>query len=227
MIKVVKSAEPQILVNNKNNWLSTYLGAKKIYKKNKTPDNKKNLDAAEKKYNHKSIRLQLSADFCEKCAYCESHITHITFSHIEHFRPKSKYPKKCFEWKNLMIGCSICNGKSLKSDKFPTASNGGPLIDVTKENPDNHLDFIFDSNLKTALVIPKTSRGAITIKTLGLNRPMLVRHRSKVVRMLVFIAIHASQGDQASINELVYYTSKENEYSAFAKMLCRKFNITF
>lgn len=42
-----------------------------------------------------------------KCAFCE--IQNADNLQIEHFYPKSSYPKQAFEWPNLFLICSRCN----------------------------------------------------------------------------------------------------------------------
>ncbi len=163
--------------------------------------------------------------FSGKCAYCESHIAHIDYGHIEHFRPKSKYPGLCFEWKNLLLGCAICNGSTYKGTNFPTAKLNGPIVNPTTENPDDFLTFIYDPLTGVSSVLGKNKRGDTTWKLLGLNRTELVKHRNSMVRKLSFVAIQASKGDLDALNELKSCLNKDEEYSAFAKMLFKKFKL--
>ena len=163
--------------------------------------------------------------FAGKCAYCESAIIHVMYPHIEHFKPKSNYPELCFEWNNLLLACGVCNGARFKGDKFPESSNNGPFVNPVSENPELFFDFDWDNKTGIANILPKNGnpRGATTIKEIGLNRMDLVRHRSKVVRKMVFIAICAKKGDASAKLELFKCTQPDEEYSAFAKMLYRRF----
>jgi len=119
--------KPEILNKKQVEWQSGLNKAISEYQNDNSPANRKKLDVAFCKYNHKQVKDSLKIMFSGKCAYCESHITHIGFGHIEHFRPKSKFPELCFEWDNLLLGCEICNGK-YKGDKFPESNEGGPFI---------------------------------------------------------------------------------------------------
>jgi uncharacterized protein (TIGR02646 family) len=224
MIFVNRTPEPPILTNNAIIWLNDYRNSLNNYNLNPNKDNKKNKKKAENKYNHKQIKDALINMFSGKCAYCESHIAHVDYGNIEHFKPKSKFVNECFNWDNLLLSCTICNTQ-YKRDLFPTSAENGPLIDPTYENPSQFLRFEFDSTTGTANVFEKNQRGITTKDLLGLNRPDLVRHRSKVVRMMVFIAIKASGGDIDAYIEIKRCCSVFQEYSAFAKELCDHFNL--
>lgn len=71
----------------------------------------------------------------QRCMYClDSH-----GSDIEHFRPKASYPKRMYQWNNMLLCCVHCG--RLKSDKFPMSGRSALLVDPTKENPWDSLDF--------------------------------------------------------------------------------------
>jgi 5-methylcytosine-specific restriction endonuclease McrA len=101
MIFVQRLPKPSFLIKNEQNLLFEYIKAKKDFDSN-TKDNgyKSKKEKAEVKYRHKEVKNQLINMFDGKCAYCESHITHIDYGHIEHFKPKSKFPNECFEYQD-------------------------------------------------------------------------------------------------------------------------------
>ena len=71
----------------------------------------------------------------ERCMYClDSHGTD-----IEHFWPKTPYPKKMFMWSNLLLCCTGCG--RFKGDRLPLAEDQPLLIDPTAEDPWLYLDF--------------------------------------------------------------------------------------
>lgn len=71
----------------------------------------------------------------ERCMYCvDSH-----GCDIEHFRPKTAYPKKAFQWPNLLLCCTECG--RLKGSQFPKIRQQALLINPAKEDPWQHLDF--------------------------------------------------------------------------------------
>lgn len=71
----------------------------------------------------------------QRCMYClDSH-----GSDIEHFRPKDVFHKHMYRWENLLLCCTHCG--RLKGNKFPAAGRQVLLVDPTKENPWESLDF--------------------------------------------------------------------------------------
>jgi 5-methylcytosine-specific restriction endonuclease McrA len=114
MIFVERSEEPASLKANKIIWLENYLLAIENYEANPTNFNKKQKLLTENKYRQQDIKTSLKTMFEGKCAYCESHLAHVSYGHIEHFKPKSSYPEDCFNWQNLLLGCEICNGTQYK-----------------------------------------------------------------------------------------------------------------
>lgn len=225
MIKVDRSPKPAILAKHEAQWLDKYRQAIIQNQLHPSPTNKEALKKAERKYNHKQIKMELEKMFSGKCAYCESHIRHVSYGAIEHFNPKAKFPHLCFSWENLLLACDQCNDKGHKGDKFPDASQGGPYINPTKEDPDDFFEFEFDPDTGTANVVPKNQRGETTEIDLGLNRADLLKQRSRIVRKMVFIAIKASLGDADCVTEIHQYCGKEDEYSAFARALVKKYSL--
>jgi uncharacterized protein (TIGR02646 family) len=193
MIQVNRTHEPTVLKKNASAWSKKYISEVNAYIANPNPANKKRKEIAEKRYNHQKVKNSLKCMFEGKCAYCESHVGHIDYPHIEHYRPKSKFPALCFDWNNLLLGCTVCNGIEFKGDKFPEIAEDGPLVNPVNEDPNNFFLFEFDEKTGTANVIEKNPRGKTTKDILGLNRPLLVRHRSDIVRLMAFIAIKASK----------------------------------
>jgi uncharacterized protein (TIGR02646 family) len=176
---------------------------------------------AEAKYRHSEIKKALVGMFHGKCAYCESKITHIEYGHIEHFRPKRGIkgrPDLAFEWNNLLLACGVCNGAEHKSDHFPEANEGGPLVNPCEDDPEVHFQFHFDRQTKLASVYGKTGRGTTTEKLLGLNRTALREYRSTRICHLVVLAAHAAADPEAAslLDEAKQSTA---EYAAFARAL--------
>ena len=79
MIRVTRTKKPDVLTAKEMSW-------KKKIREASTDAARK---AAQGKYQHVEVKKALVDMFHEKCAYCESAITHIDYGHIEHFRPKA------------------------------------------------------------------------------------------------------------------------------------------
>ncbi len=79
--------------------------------------------------------LQSMMGVRQRCMYClDSH-----GCDIEHFRPKAKSPKRMFRWRNLLLCCTECG--RFKGSQFPMDGRRPLLIDPTKEEPWDYLDF--------------------------------------------------------------------------------------
>lgn len=212
MIKINRTAKPNILQKNEKKWLS------KIQKV-LNAGNKKDLDIAISKYQHKEIKAELLKLFRGRCAYCESKYDHVDFGDIEHFRPKVKYPLLAIKWTNLLLSCPRCN--IIKDDQFPKPK----LINPCTDDPNEHFLFDYDKHLGLANVLGITPRGLITENTLKLNRDNLRNHRSAYIKKLIFLAKLYDE-DQEAKNFLDQATDQNNsnsEYLAFAKMIKEKF----
>jgi hypothetical protein len=123
-----------------------------------------------------------------------------------------------FEWDNLLLSCAVCNGAEHKGDRFPEATEGGPMINPCEEEPREHFDFVFDARARLASVVGKTTRGKTTERLLGLNRPELREYRSRLVMMLSALALHAK--DDPTARMLIEEACRdEAEYAAFARQL--------
>jgi uncharacterized protein (TIGR02646 family) len=159
--------------------------------------------------------------FHKKCAYCESKITHVDYGDIEHFRPKSgplAFIELTFEWSNLLFACGICNGAEYKGDRFPDKREGGQIVNPCDDEPDVHLDFVFDTQARMASVVGKTDRGRVTIALLGLNRHDLRIYRSSCIEKLLVLLMLSRDNEQAA-RLLDEATRADAEYAAFARAL--------
>jgi uncharacterized protein (TIGR02646 family) len=212
MIQVHRAPKPGILVRKETKWKAAIRGASSASARRK----------AQRRYEHEEIKAALVGMFHGKCAYCESAICHVDYGHIEHFRPKAlpAYFELAVEWENLLLACGRCNGAEHKGVKFPGPAEGGPLVNPTEENPAEHLHFDFDPCAKLANVLGGTERGETTWRTLGLNRPELVRRRSDFVKKLWVIGTRYHQDPEA--REIIDLAVKDDaEYAAFARELKR------
>ena len=104
----------------------------------------------------------------ERCMYCvDSH-----GCDIEHFRPKANYPRRAFQWRNLLLCCSDCG--RLKGSRFPTANGRPLLIDPSAEDPWQYLDFDPDTGDLTARFDVQANewspKGVKTVEVLQLDR---------------------------------------------------------
>jgi hypothetical protein len=148
-----------------------------------------------------------------KCMYCESKIEHNSHAHVEHIKPKAKFPKLEFAWDNLGFSCEKCNTN--KGQKYDEAT---PFINPYSENPEDHILFL------EFYLFPRqgSERGEYTITESQLNRAGLIERRKEKIDKL-YILINAASGISNEslrsqiITELRKEAEKDKEYSAMVK----------
>jgi uncharacterized protein (TIGR02646 family) len=150
-------------------------------------------------YAAKSVKSALQKAQHDKCAFCESKITHVAFGDVEHFRPKAGYRKTpkdalvqpgyywlAYDWGNLLFCCQICNQRH-KRNHFPLFDESQrakshhddikgerPLfIHPAEDDPRRFLEF----NEEYVHAIDGNQHGSVTIDALGLNRDPIVEKR--------------------------------------------------
>jgi len=167
-----------------------------------------------KNYKDPVNKEALRKSTAEKCMYCESKIEHISSSHVEHIKPKKKFPELEFVWDNLGFSCEICNKK-----KWQKYNETTPFINPYIENPEDYIVFLF-------FLFPKqgSERGEYTIKELELNRPNLIERRKERMDKLnaMINAAYRTTSDylrNQAIAELKKEADKDKEYSAIVKSL--------
>ena len=143
----------------------------------------------------------------ERCMYCvDSH-----GCDIEHFWPKARYPKRAFQWTNLLLCCADCG--RLKGGQFPM-ENGHPLlIDPGAEDPWLHLDFEPDTGNMVVRWDQQandwSAKGAKTVEVLQLDRREALevvykatfRRLSRIVQMQLDSGTINAQSLQAELQD--------------------------
>lgn len=210
MIPLSRPAKPSVLARNEAKWRNRLASAA-------TDEQEKKALA---RYNQPEVREALWEMCNGKCAYCERQLDD-SDAHIEHYRPKAnpQYRHLAFEWTNLLLSCSTCNSSRYKGDKFPEATDGGPIIDPSGEDPGAHLQFVFDPAAGTASVYGSTTRGNTTVQVLGLNRQKLRRKRTQWVTYLALIREKAREGDATAAQLFREAQADGAPYAAFARAL--------
>jgi hypothetical protein len=122
---------------------------------------------------------QAIANHCDgRCVYCaipEGRFGGIRNFHIEHFRPKVKFPKLENDIRNLYLACAICN--VLKCDDWPAE----PAGDHSRASyPDPFLidyNALFVVSSATHEVASPTVAGKYLVERILLNRAQLILER--------------------------------------------------
>jgi uncharacterized protein (TIGR02646 family) len=166
-------------------------------------------------YSHPEVKTALRLAQHDKCAFCESRITHIDYGTIEHFRPKAGSKQNsadellqpgyfwlAYDWENLFFACSLCN-EQFKQNLFPLQNpqkrarshhddltqEKPLLIDPSKETPTEWIEFP-PSQPDCPAPRNKSRRGRKTIKVFGLDREELNEMRRDCLNDLkVFVKL--------------------------------------
>lgn len=194
MIKLVKGDEPQVLAHNKAAWTAEFESGKD-----------------RRHYAHPEVRDALRQETHRKCAYCESHMEHVSPSHVEHIVPKSRRPELVCEWVNLTLACSVCNTN--KRDYYDEEC---PLLNPYADHPEQHLFWV------GPMVRAKTPDvGRVTVRRLDLNRSELLYKRAETIeRALTIVELMETGNDavkkalQIELDELL---GESGEHSAAAR----------
>lgn len=153
-------------------------------------------------YHHEAVIKTLWEMQHQKCCYCERLLPlKGRGKEVEHFRPKSRYPELRNTWENLLLACPICNDK--KADHFPvfiapdqvayeaSVSGEAAMIDPSKVDPEEHLDYYFDAHDQDAVlnaqIGAKTRIGRETIGVLGLDSAHHYQVRRDHVHFVLFV----------------------------------------
>jgi uncharacterized protein (TIGR02646 family) len=128
--------------------------------------------------------------FDGKCAYCEQ----IVARDVEHFYPKVLYPKRMFQWSNLLRACKNCNTDKL--DRFPLRRGKPVLLDPCRDEPTNFFRWDERTGMPVSSADPdRAVRAVETIRTFGLRNQALCEERRDLARRFVFLLLQATEDD--------------------------------
>jgi HNH endonuclease len=159
-------------------------------------------------YRDSRIKAILRVETGDKCAYCESKISHVYFGDVEHILPKAVYPELTFEHENLTLVCAVCN-----NSKGAFCDPSAPLLNPYIDDP---FEFIYAAG-PLIFYRPGSARGYVTCQKLQLNRASLLERRHEYLEDLarhVDAAVAASGAlRDALFAELSKRIGPEREYS--------------
>jgi uncharacterized protein (TIGR02646 family) len=163
MIPLAKTEKPAVLVRNADAWTRELLEA--------LANNGDAKGVRKNRYNNPEVKKALIDETRDKCAYCESKISHVTYGDIEHIAPKSVRPELTYEWDNLTLACDVCNTKK---------SNHEGLVDPYTDAIDQF--FRFAGPMICA--VPGRDKAGVTEAILKLNRVELMERRGESLNAL-------------------------------------------
>jgi uncharacterized protein (TIGR02646 family) len=127
------------------------------------------------KYKQPDIRDSLSKMYVGLCCYCEARIGVVAYEHIEHRRPKRRFPRRTFDWRNLHLACPKCN--QAKGEQWNPKHQ---ILDATEEDKiSEHLTYCF---LRKSGVHYRalSKRGETTIEHTDLKRALLRENLTQI-----------------------------------------------
>jgi uncharacterized protein (TIGR02646 family) len=209
VIKLDKQDKPEILAQNETVWTQEYLQAL---------DRGQVSETVRFRYRHPDIKDALKRETWEKCAYCESKITHAQPGDTEHIRPVSKHPHLIVAWVNLTLVCRVCNAAKGVYD-----SDEEPLVHPYNDDPEAHMRFLGP----IVFHLPGDHLGYRTIKVLELNRPKLFeRRKERLEQIQVFLDKWAMLSDGRTRDlikgEIINYACCDKEFSALTRCFLRQ-----
>lgn len=133
------------------------------------------LPAASK--NYKDCKAALAVEGHGRCVYCailEKPLGGYWHFHVEHFRPKSKFPDLTNEYSNLFYACAICN--TFKSSDWPGEPNEALSTPSYADPSQVDYNSIFNVDDRGSLTGANVAASYMITK-IYLNRPQLILER--------------------------------------------------
>lgn len=209
MKRVQRITEPSNLSTNKMTWTTDFIN-EVIRNRGYTGMNTTIRD----RYNNQEVKNALKIMYSEKCCYCENRIGVEEYENIEHLKPKSSpnFHMLAFSWDNLHWCCGKCNKK-----KRANWDSHYPILDPTKDNPDNHLKM----NIISGEIDHRSRRGKTTIKHAQLNRDELVKARKRIIDKLntIFLMVQSTPTLKDDINLKLLLDQFINDDAEFGTLI--------
>lgn len=135
---------------------------------------------------------RLRAPFSGLCGYCEAECK----GEVDHFRPKSVFPRRVYVWANWVFACHDCNNS--KGEQWPDLGYIDPCSRIRLSRPEQFFDF----DLKTGEITPKASlsrrrweRARTMIADLKLNAFHQLRRRLRWISLVSEVLEGDSEDD--------------------------------
>lgn len=128
----------------------------------------------------KPILAEEAQNQCVYCCISDAHFGGIRNFHVEHFRPKKKFPALELIIANLFYACSICN--VFKGDDWPDEPGKNTFDYPHYPDPSitNYAE-LFDVDQNTAQIKGANVTARYLIEKLNLNRAQILRNRKLIL----------------------------------------------
>lgn len=109
---------------------------------------------------------------CVYCAVPESEMGGSRGYHIEHYRPRARFPELANEYSNLFYACCICN--LYKSDDWPRDPDATHSVIAYPNPAEADYSDLFDEDSESGRISARFAAAAYLLERLHLNRPQLI-----------------------------------------------------
>lgn len=145
-------------------------------------------------YKEPQVKELLRAETSDKCAYCESKVSHVDYGDVEHILPKAVAPDRRFDYTNLTYACGVCNTK-----KGAYYSEECPLINPYTDDPSDHFIALGPMVVRQ----PRSDRGLLTERRLDMNRAALIERRAERLNDVATLVDQIARTTSPSIREVL------------------------
>lgn len=132
-------------------------------------DGRREFPAVWRRWQAGEVKVLLKAVTAGHCAYCQSHAAADQHGDVEHYQPKSLFPRLVYRWDNYFFSCTLCNGA--KGNKWP---DRGGYVRPDRGQPERNFVFHEDGRIEAA---PGRTAAAQMISDFALDREDLQRAR--------------------------------------------------
>ena len=148
------------------------------------------------------------------CGYCEQECK----GEVEHFRPKSRFPERVYEWENWVLACHVCN--NMKSGKWPAGGYVDPCAKSRTARPESYFDF----DTTTGEILPTANLSAARrrkaermIADLRLNEHHHLKARARWISVLSDVLDDQDANDLRARRFANAVASRESRFSSITR----------
>ena len=178
----------------------------------------------------------LAPRFNRKCGYCERACDAARGSSkapsLDHFKPKSKFPRLVYVWGNWIFSCGECN--EIKADKWANVGFVDPCAADVMERPEEYFDFdceYMELMPKSGLDDERKRRARQTINDLDLNGLDKSRSQDQLasdlyaareLRVNTFRQVVLAADESARQDLIAWFTAPGEEFAGIIGMVASR-----
>lgn len=148
------------------------------------------------------------------CGYCEQECK----GEVDHFRPKSRFPERVYEWENWVLACHVCN--NMKGGKWPAGGYVDPCAKSRNARPEAYFDF----DTTTGEILPTGNLSAARrrkaeqmIADLSLNAYHHLKERLSWIDVLSRVLDDQDTNDPRARRFVKLVASRERSFSTITR----------